>query len=104
MTANGRLTQNTLAQPEKVSRIPPTAGPTPKPVPPTAAQVPIALARVSGGNVSVMMESVSASIAAPPAPWSTRKATRTISVGDRAQAAEPTAKTTTPPRKIRRRP
>ena len=104
MTANGRLTQNTLAQPEKVSRIPPTAGPTPKPVPPTAAQVPMAPARVSGGNVSVMMESVSASIAAPPAPWSTRKATRTISVGDRAQAAEPTAKTTTPARKIRRRP
>ena len=64
----------------------------------------MAPARVSGGNVSVMMDSVSASIAAPPAPWSTRKATRTIASGDRAQAAEPIAKTTTPARKIRRRP
>ena len=104
MTANGMLTQKTEAQPEKRSRIPPTAGPTPKPVPPTAAQVPMAPARVSGGNASVMMDSVSASIAAPPTPWSARKATRAIASGDRAQAAEPIAKITTPTRKIRRRP
>ena len=103
-TANGRLTQKTEAQPEKLRRIPPAAGPTPKPVPPTAAQVPMAAARVPGGNVSVMMDSVSASIAAPPAPCSARKATRTIASGDSAQAAEPIAKMTTPPRKIRRRP
>jgi hypothetical protein len=102
--ANGMLTQNTEAQLEKMRRIPPAAGPTPKLVPPTAAQVPMAAARVSGGNVSVMMDSVRASIAAPPAPCSARKATRTISFGDRAQAAEPIAKMITPARKIRRRP
>ena len=48
--------------------MPPATGPAPNPVPPMAAQVPIAPARVADGNVSVMMDSVSASMAAPPIP------------------------------------
>jgi hypothetical protein len=67
-TAKGMLTQKTDAHPKKVRSTPPATGPTPKPVPPMADQVPMAPARVAAGNVSVMIDSVSASMAAPPIP------------------------------------
>jgi hypothetical protein len=102
--ANGTLTQNTDDHPKKVSRTPPITGPTPKPVPPMAAQVPMAPARAGAGNVSVMIDSVRASMAAPPTPCRARKPMSAASLRDRAQATEPAAKIVTPIRKIRLRP
>jgi hypothetical protein len=64
----------------------------------------MAPARVSIGNVSVMIDSVRARMAAPPTPWRTRDPISADLLGDRAQAIEPTAKTVTPARKIRLRP
>ena len=45
--AKGTLTQNTDDHPKKLSRMPPAAGPTPKPVPPMAAHVPKAQRELS---------------------------------------------------------
>ena len=103
-TANGTLIQNTEAQPKNVSRMPPATGPTPKPVPPTAAQVPMAAARSGAGKVSVRMDSVRASMAAPPRPCTARDAISAAALGDSAQPADPRAKMARPARNTRLRP
>ena len=92
----------------------PATGPAPNPVPPTAAQVPMAPARVSAGNVSVMIDSVSASMAAPPIPCTgperdQRRATRRESAGRSSRARRRRRRSGTPAcgrsgRRARRRP
>jgi hypothetical protein len=69
-----------------------------------AAQVPMAPARLSGGNVSVMIDSGNASIAAPPIPCRTRKAMSAPASQDGAQATEPRVKTKMPIMTTRLRP
>ncbi len=103
-TATGTLTQKTEDQLKTESKRPPITGPRPKPSPEMAAHIPKAPALRSGGYVSVRMASVSADMNAPPAPCRARDPMRATSEVDRAQATEPSAKTTMPARKKRLRP
>ena len=49
MIPMGTFTQNTADQENSSTRMPPTTGPAPKPSPATAAQIPMAAVRRSGG-------------------------------------------------------
>ena len=58
--------------------IPPTSGPIASASAETPAQIPIAVPRCRGGNVTVMIESVDGFISAAPTPWTTRAAISTL--------------------------
>ena len=62
--------RKTAVQSKCSSRKPPAAGPTPTPMPATAAQMPIAFGRSSAGKTLVRIESVVGMISAPPMPIS----------------------------------
>ena len=97
-TPIGTFTQKTDDQAKACSRMPPRMGPIPNPRPATAAQVPIALVRRSGGNASTRIERVSAAMSAPPTPWSARATMSSGSVRASAHSAEQAVKTARPTR------
>ena len=84
---------------------PPSVGPITTPRPATADHMAIALAR-SAGTVKtlVKMESVAGITAAAPIPITTRQAMSSPGEVDKAASAEPRAKTTRPPARVRCRP
>ena len=94
--AIGTLIQNTALQSNASSSAPPATGPSTMPMPDTAAQAPIARPRSSAGKIAVMIESVEGMMNAPPTPISARVAVSISLLVASAEAAEPTAKTTSP--------
>jgi hypothetical protein len=99
----GRLIQKISRQSTSISR-PPTSGPIASARAETAAQIPRACPCCSTGKAWLTIASDSESIAAPPAPWTTRAATRTASSEATAASTEPAPNTAIPIRKTRRRP
>ena len=59
---------------------PPTSGPIASASAETPAQIPIAVPRCRGGNVTVMIESVAGFISAAPTPCTTRAAISTFAL------------------------
>ena len=83
---------------------PPTSGPIASASAETPAQMPIAVPRCFGGNVTVMIESVDGFISAAPTPWTTRAAMSTLALPARPQPSDESVKMTSPTTKISRRP
>ena len=72
--------------------------------PPTAPQVPMAIARRSGGNSRSTRAIAAGVMRAPPQAWKARVAMSTPGLGAAPLARAPTPKITTPVRNTRRRP
>ena len=99
----GTLTTNTHRQPACTSS-PPIGGPAAAATPPTAAQMPTAAARFSGGYSGSSRPSEVGNIAAAPTPCATRAATRTGTDGAAAHAAEASVNSPIPETNARLRP
>src|SRR5262249_5496069 len=67
---------------------PPTSGPIASASAETPAQMPIAVPRWRGGNVTVMIDSVDGFIIAAPMPWTTRAAISSDALPARPQARD----------------
>ena len=85
-------------------RKPPTTGPIASASALTPAHVPIAVPRWCGGNAWVISASVAGIMNAAPTPWTARKATSIVSLGDSPISAAAAPNTMTPNRNIRLRP
>ena len=68
--------------------MPPTSGPIASASAETPAQIPIAVPRWCGGNVTVMIESVAGFISAAPRPCTTRAPISTVALPASPQASE----------------
>lgn len=64
----------------------------------------MAPARLAAGKISVMIDNVRASIAAPPIPWRALAVMSDEGVGETAQAIEPNVKIPIPAKNTRLRP
>src|SRR5450755_3905041 len=102
-TPIGTLTMNTHRQPACTSS-PPMGGPAAAATPPTAAQIPTAAPRFSGGNSGSSRPSEVGSMNAAPAACATRAPTSTATDGAAAHAAEARLNRPSPSRKPRLRP
>src|SRR5918994_5989460 len=71
-STNGTLTRNTQRQPATSTSTPPRTGPMASATPATAAQIPNALARSSGGNSTASSDSEGGNTQAAAAPISAR--------------------------------
>ncbi len=100
----GTLRKNTDSQPKFSTIQPPRVGPSASATPETPAQIPIALARSSGGNVTVRIESVPGISIAAPMPCRTRKTISWLLVDDSPEPSDASVKIVRPVRKIRFRP
>jgi hypothetical protein len=85
-------------------RNPPIGGPSAVVTDEAAAQVPIALPRISRGKDAAMIARLCGTRRAAPIPCRTRAAIRTATVGAIAQSTDATVKTKIPMRKTNRRP
>jgi hypothetical protein len=83
---------------------PPTSGPIASASAETPAQIPIAVPRCRGGNVTVMIDRVDGFIIAAPTPCTTRAAIRSDALPARPQARDESVKIASPMTKTRRRP
>ena len=100
----GTLTRNTAVQSNCSIRKPPAAGPTPTPMPATAAQMPIAFGRSSAGKTLVRIDSVVGMISAPPTPIRARVAISISGEVANAEASEAPPKMVRPATSAPRRP
>ncbi len=103
-TPTGTLMKKIQFQPMSSTISPPTSGPIARASADTPAQIPIAVPRCRGGNVTVMIESVAGFISAAPTPWTTRAPIRVGASPARPQASEEAVKTASPATNTSRRP
>ena len=104
ITASGTLSQKAQRQPPRPTTTAPSDGPVAAATPPTAPQVPMAIARRSGGNSRSTSAIAAGVMRAPPQAWKARVAMSTPGVGAAPLASAPKPKITTPVRNTRRRP
>ncbi len=97
-------TTKTARQPAAPIRRPPSAGPRAVPTADIDPRIPMARPALPSGAVSRASATVSAIIAAAPAPCAARAATRTGRVGAAAQTTEAREKSAIPPPRTRRWP
>ena len=90
----GRLSRKIARQPAEETSAPPTIGPSAIETPNTAPQMPTAWARSRGSvNVLVMMDMATGFIIEAPTAWSTRKTTRSSTLGARLHRSEASVNT-----------
>ena len=100
----GRLTKNAQRHPPAEMRTAPSDGPVATaraPTPPHSATI---CERRSAGKAPSSNPTEDGTMAAAPLPCTTRPAISQATEGAKAQRAEPTVNTASPPKKIRRRP
>ena len=102
--AKGTASQKMRRQLTNSTAVPPTSGPMARAIADTAAQMPTARGRSSGGNARLAIARESASNAAPPAPCTTRPAISWPTEPAVAQITEPAPNVSIPSWKIRFRP
>jgi hypothetical protein len=98
------LSQNTHCQLRASVRKPPISGPSANPSPTTAAQIPIAPVRRSGGKLTPRIDSETGTITADPRPWSARPPISIAGPVESAITSEASAYTPIPTANTRRRP
>ena len=103
-TPSGTFSQKIHGQPAQPVTPPPKSGPAAAPSPPIPPHAPSTAPRRSGRVAALNNVMASGAKTAPPAPWTTRAATNTATVGARAAATEPSAKSAIPAVNMRRRP
>ncbi len=104
-TTIGTLTRNTEPHQKCASSRPPTIGPSARPTPEVAAQMPKARCRSRlSGNMFPMMDSVDGLISAAPMPIEARAAISAPIEPARAAQVDPARKNTSPARNVRLRP
>jgi hypothetical protein len=104
-TPIGRLIQKIARQSTNSTRMPPTSGPSPMPIPETPPQMPMARARSRGSVKTLVMIDMATGLSIePPSACTIRKATSHPTDGPRLHSTDPQTKIARPVWNVRRRP